>query len=63
MTYTVDYTVTILDYPGLATVLSDQLTFLISCPDLVVTSSLDTPIVSFVEYDVASGVPISLVAP
>ena len=62
MTYNFDYTVTIVDYTGLATVLSDQLTFLISCPDIA-SSSLDTAIVSFVEYDVASGASVSLDTP
>lgn len=60
VTYTIDYTVTIVDYTGLATVLSDQLTFQIACPDLVSSSTLDTQIVSFVEYDVASGAIASL---
>jgi hypothetical protein len=61
--HTITYTVTILEYTGIATVHTGTFDFEIRCPDFVVTSTLDAAIDASSDYDVASGSTLSLTAP
>ena len=63
LVHTITYTVTILEYTGIATVYTSTFDFEIRCPDFVVTSTLDAAIEASSDYDVASGATLSLTAP
>ena len=51
------------EYSGVALLLTDSFTFEITCPVLVTSSFLVTPIEAEIDYDVASGKMLSLTLP
>ena len=52
-----------IEYSGIASLLTDSFTFEITCPVLVTSSSLVTPIEAETDYDVALGTMLSLTLP